>query len=127
MGIPEQTKTYLSILFGLIAALIMAYFAVREPKFSCDNFADDFKENFSGNLILMSKKFGGGIATLSGIDLSTKNKVNNEDYTKWLIDNFDKFKIGDTIIKKKGKYTIIIKRKGQMVEIPFECDKVYKD
>lgn len=99
------------------------------PEFSCDEWADSFKEDKMFHLVLDKKETNTGRDVyFYGIDLSTKNYIEFYDGSGWIAGNFDKFNIGDTLIKNKGKYTIIIKRKGKVILIPFECnDKIYSD
>ena len=124
----EMGKTYLSMFFGLLIVITIIYIASKEPKFSCDEWAKGFRDNFHCNIILTKKDYGGGIATFSGIDMKSKKNVECEDGSKWLIDNFEKFNIGDTVVKNQGQYTVTIKRKGKIIIIPFTCNsKVYTD
>lgn len=128
MEISEQYKRYIFVYGFLVMIVILIYLASTEKKFSCDDWANGFKQNFQCNIVLTDKDNGTAITTLTGIDLETKRIINCDDESKWLRDNFDSFKVGDTIIKNKGQYTILVKRKNLKIVIPFTCDnKVYKD
>jgi hypothetical protein len=128
MEFSEQTKTYLSVcgIFGLIIYFIICL--AKSPNLDCDERANDFKNDFSCNIILTQKENDAGMATLTGIDILTKKTNDYVDGSKWLIDNFEKFKIGDTVIKPKGQFTITVKSKNKTTKIFFRCgDKVYDD
>lgn len=48
--------------------------------------------------------------------------------TGWTSAILDTFKVGDTLIKKRGEYKITIKRKNAILSIPMVCEGViYKD
>ena len=128
MNLSEQLRRYLSVLSFLLVGILIFYIASKQKKFSCDDWANDFKNNFQCRLVLTKKEYGGGIATLTGVDLKSNKVIAVEDGSKWIIDNFEKFNIGDTVIKDKGKYTILIKRNRQKIIIQMTCnDKVYTD
>jgi hypothetical protein len=106
--------------------LIAFYFISREPKFSCDDYAKGFRDDYECHLIL-SHKSQSSITYFFGTDLYTHQSTDVKDGSKWISKNFDKFHKGDTIIKNKGEYTITIKRKGAVIDIPFECGRIYPD
>ncbi|RFZ92538.1 hypothetical protein D0C36_14020 [Mucilaginibacter conchicola] len=106
---------------------IALYFISREPKFSCDDYAKGFRDDYECHLILSHKSDDHIFAYFFGTDLYTHQSTDVKDGSKWISKNFDKFRKGDTIIKNKGEYTITIKRKGEVVSIPFECNRIYPD
>jgi ribosomal protein L36 len=122
MRISDQDKIFIKIFLAVLWGVLGLYVMVKN-QFTCDGWANNFRDSFNCNIVLTQKSFGSGIATLKGIDLVTKKEVTTEEGTKWLIDNFDTLKIGDTIIKKRGKYTILIKRKGRVFVIPMTCNE----
>src|SRR5689334_10675193 len=100
MNLSEQLRRYLSV-FGILAvAVIIFYVTSKQKPFSCDDWANNFRNNFQCSLVLTSKDYGGGVATFKGVDIQSKAVVAVEDDSKWIIDNFEKFNIGDTVIKE---------------------------
>jgi hypothetical protein len=99
------------------------------PTFTCDNWANGFRDGDEFHLILAKKENGNSRDSyFYGTDLKYKGPTRYIDGGGWIERNFDKFKIGDTLIKDIGKYTIVIKRKGKTILLPFECNgKIYKD
>jgi hypothetical protein len=93
--------------------------------YTCDDFANDFKNDQSFHLKLLSKKHEGRNVFFEGTDLVSKQKIEHRDGGGFIITVYDKFNIGDTLIKQKGKYQIIIIRKGKKIIIPYECGKTY--
>ena len=86
----ENYKTFIWT-WGIVALIIyMIWDSSKTPNFNCDNWANDFKNNFNSNIILTKKTNESGLTTLSGIDLKTKTMVNCEDGSKWINDNFEK-------------------------------------
>jgi hypothetical protein len=123
----DNLKTYLTVTFVFTFIVFGIIKMSTGTKFSCDGWANNFKDSFQCNIVLHEKKRNAGIVTLSKFDLEKKGMVECNDYTKWIGDNFEKFHKGDTIIKRKGEYSSTIKRKNKTIVIPFECDKVYVD
>ncbi len=99
------------------------------PEFSCDEWANDFRDSKEFNMILTKKKnHMSRDVSLYGVDPKTKKDVDFVDGSGWIQLNLDSFKIGDTITKKIGKYTIVIKRRGSIKLLRFECGgKIYRD
>ncbi len=100
------------------------------PKFSCDKLAEDFKNNKTFNLVLHKKynNYNSRDAYLYGSDIQTGYDTEFYDGTGYIAHNLDKFIVCDTLIKKAGQYSIIIKRGSKTILLPFSCvDKVYKD
>lgn len=124
----EKGKTYWLVLGVFIIVVSVVVYIAKTPKFSCDNWAKGFEKNFSCNIILTKKSNNHGIGVLTGINIRTRATDNCIDASTWIIDNLDKFKIGDTIIKNRGDYTIAIRRKNASLKIFLKCgDKIYKD
>ncbi len=108
---------------------ITFFLASCEHDASCDKIAKDFKDNAQFHLVLTEKEnHHSRDAFFYGIDLKTK-KENTKFYdgSGWIAQNFDKFKVGDTLIKDAGKYTIIIKRGKKAILIPYVCQKYISD
>jgi hypothetical protein len=128
MQISDQNKRYLVALGSLIVVAFFIY-KMSSNKFSCDEWANDFRDNANFHLILTKKEtnnYSRG-AYFYGIDLKNKQPTMYYDRSAWMAHNLDKFKIGDTLLKDVGRYGITIKRKGKIILIPFECGKVYVD
>jgi hypothetical protein len=128
--LPYNTNKYLLVFGSLLIIIIFLYLASSNSnKFSCDVWANDFRDNAKFHLVLAEKEnHESRDAYFYGTELHTKDRVRFYDGGGWIAGNFDKFRIGDTLIKDAGKYTIIIKRKGKTVLIPFECNgKIYDD
>jgi hypothetical protein len=110
---------------------MLAYFLYdsNHNKFTCNKWANDFRNDVKVNLILKKKINNSDSRNvyLYGYNMETKHSTVFFDGGGWMSRNLDKFHIGDTIIKQKGKYTIYIKRKDQVISIPFKCDKIYFD
>jgi len=123
----ERYKIQIKALLAVPVVFIAMFFISKEPKFSCDNYAKDFKNTYECHIVLSHKNESNGISYLFGTDLSTHDETHVEDGSKWIYENFEKFHKGDTIIKNKGEYSITIKRKGKTILIPFKCDRVYPD
>ncbi|MGZ3872272.1 MAG: hypothetical protein ACXVJD_05110 [Mucilaginibacter sp.] len=127
MQISDQTKRYL-LVYGIFIAILYIIYDATSNKFTCDKWANDFRDNNGFNLVLTKKTNNNSRnAYLDGVDLTNKETTEFHDGSGWIAHNFDKFNIGDTLTKKIGKYTIVIKRKGKTILIPFECDKIYRD
>jgi hypothetical protein len=127
MQISGQIKRYLFI-FGVVIIATYSIYDLNTHKFSCDEWANSFKDKKGFNLVLTKKKNNySRDAYFYGIDLSTKEPIEFYDGSGWIAQNFDKFNVGDTLIKNIGKYTITIKRKGKIIQVPFICDKTYAD
>jgi len=127
MEISDHSKKYL-ILFGILLIIVYFIYDSSTNKFTCDGWAKDFRDNKKFNLVLTHKVNNySRNAYLYGKDLTNEESTEFYDGGGWIAQNFNKFKIGDTLIKKLGKYTIMIKRKGETILIPFECDKIYQD
>jgi hypothetical protein len=110
-----------SLVIGVIAFLLSCSYT------SCDELAANFKNEEQFHMVLIKKENNNSRNTyLYGIDLNTKEKVTYLDGSGWLEDNFEKFKIGDTLIKDLGKYSIVIKRNGKTILIPCVCDRYGK-
>jgi hypothetical protein len=99
------------------------------PAFTCDNWANGFRDTDEFHLVLTKKEIDDGRNVyFYGIGLKYGQPIKYHDDDSWIAHNFDKFTIGDTLIKDIGKYTIIIKRKGKTILLPFECNgKIYQD
>lgn len=64
------------------------------------------------NLILTSKSNDNSHEIdLTGIDITTGKEVTFHDGSGWILSNYNRFLIGYTIIKEKGKYKVFVKRK----------------
>jgi len=128
MELSDQAQKYL-ILFGVLLVIVFVIYDASSNKFTCDGWANDFKEHQSFNLVLSKKENNySRDAYLYGIDLKNKQPTEFYDGGGWIARNFDIFKIGDSLIKDKGKYTIIIKRKGKTILVPFKCgSNIYVD
>lgn len=119
----------MSFLFRNWCLGAVIFFSSCLPEFSCDEWANDFRDNAKFNLVLTGKENNySRDAYFYGVDLYNKESTKFYDGGGWIAYNFAKFKIGDTLIKNSGKYTIIIKRKGTTILVPFKCSgKVYID
>jgi hypothetical protein len=95
--------------------------------FSCETWVKNIRDNESFNLKLTSVSTNGRAVTLVGVDINSHLKIFYFDASGWLTDNVKQFNIGDTLIKKKHRYNIIVKRTGSFFELPLKCDKVYSD
>jgi hypothetical protein len=105
---------------GLAFILILASCL---PDYSCDEAAKSFKDDYQFHLVLKEKEnHMSNDSYFYGVDLETKENTRFYDGSGWIALNFDKFKIGDTLIKDIGKYTITIKRTGKTILIPYVCD-----
>lgn len=63
-----------------------------------------------------------------GSDLNTGKRTEFNDGSGWLVDYINEFMIGDSLIKQKDDYNLIIKRKGKTISIPCKCGgKIYKN
>jgi hypothetical protein len=103
---------------------LMLIFTSCLPNNSGDEIAKSFRDDKSFHLVLVKKeeKSDEREAYFYGIDLETKTNTEFYDGSGWMAENFDKFKIGDTLIKDKGKYSITIKRAGKTILIPYIFD-----
>jgi hypothetical protein len=130
MEISDQAKKYL-IVFGWLLIIIILFFIYESGshKFSCDEWANDFRDNVQFNMLLTKKSNSYSRGTyFYGIDVENKEPTEFQDGGGWTEDIFDRLVIGDTILKIKGKYTLIIKSRGKKFEIPFKCGgKIYAD
>jgi hypothetical protein len=117
------------LIVGVIAFLIYFIFGIGNKPFSCDVWAENVKNNKEFHLILTGKYNHNQSrdSYLYGIDLKTNQKTEYYDGSGWITRNLEKFYIGDTLVKAKGKYSIIIKRKSKTITVPFECDRIYND
>ncbi|MDB5122242.1 MAG: hypothetical protein JWP94_371 [Mucilaginibacter sp.] len=123
MQLSEQLKPYL-IAFGMIILSILILYKVTS-KYTCDDGANYFKDHVKFNLILTKKENPnkGREVDLYGIDLYNNEPTDFHDENGWIKENIDKFIKSDTLIKEKGKYSIIIKRTNKVITIPYECDE----
>jgi len=129
MQIPENAKPYLQAVGGILFLALIIWWESKQPKFSCDAWAKSVKDDMEFGMILTKKENSNHSrnSDFYGIDINNKLTTEFHDGGGWISRNFDKFDIGDTIIKNKGEYTITIKRKGKTIPIYFECDRVYRD
>ncbi len=112
----------------IIVLLVLCVFYSCQGGFSCDESAANFRDGYECNLLLQKIDVNAGLTTFYGADLKSHQQTTFEDGSKWIRDNLERFAIGDSVIKKKGEYTIKIKRKGKTILIPFKCDlKTYSD
>ena len=97
--------------------------------FSCDEWASNFRDDETFKLVL-EKKYNSESRDVYfyGKDIESKKEIEYREGGGWLAHNFDKFQVGDTLIKDKGKYTIFIKRNGRTTSLLLECGgKIYVD
>jgi hypothetical protein len=108
---------------------IFLFLSACKSEFTCDEWANSFRDDKKFNLVLTKKENNySRDSYFYGIDLNSNETTEFYDGSGWIAHSFDKFKIGDTLIKRPGRYTIIIKRKGKTVSVPFECSgKIYID
>lgn len=127
MEISEQARRYLAVI-GILIIIVLLIYHSSSNTFTCDKWANDFRDDAQFNLVLTKKENSHSRdAYFYGIDVASKKNTEYYDGGGWIAQNFSKFEIGDTLTKERGKYTIIIKRAGKILLIPFECDKVYSD
>lgn len=128
MQISDQTKRYL-LVYGIFVVILYFICNAGSNNFSCDEWANSIRDEEEFNLVLTKKTNNNSRnAYLDGVDLTNKETTEFHDGSGWIAHNFDKFKIGDTLTKKIGEYTIVIKREGKIIPIPFRCDnKIYED
>lgn len=128
MQISDQYQRYLLALGSLIVVVYFIYYASTD-NFTCDGWANDFRDSKEFHLILIKKENNQSRdAYFYGIDLKNKENTKFHDGGGWIARNFEKFNIGDTLLKDVGKYSIIIKREGKTILIPFKCgEKIYID
>ena len=128
MEFSDQIKRYL---WALCSLIIIVYFIYEQSTsvFSCDKWAAEIKNSKEFALVLKKKEnHESRDVYFYGVDLNDGTPTEYVDGSGWLSENFNKFLTGDTIIKKRGKYAILIKRKGTKILIPFICNqKVYND
>lgn len=110
-----------SIFGGLLVIIIMIVLQLHTKRPVPDGdeaYAKYFKDNFQCNLIL--EEVDANNATLTGIDVLSKKEVTIKDPTKWTMFKYgeSKIHIGDTLIKEKGKYDIIVKSKKGIKILP---------
>jgi hypothetical protein len=121
MEFSDEFKAYL-IAFGMLALILLFFYKVTSP-YTCDDGANYFRDHVKFNLILTKKEYDGGREVdLYGIDLYDNERTDFHDDDGWIAENIDKFIKSDTLIKEKGKYSIIIKRKNKTITIPYECN-----
>ncbi len=127
MKFPDHLEGKIKTLLAVPIIFSVIYWISKEPKFSCDSYAGNFKNNYECHLVLTKIETGSGSITFYGTDLKTKLPISVTDYSKHINDNIENFKIGDTVIKNKGQYTITIKRGDKKILVPFICDREYPD
>ena len=126
MKVSDGVKLYIKI-FGILLFIVYLIYSDSTAQFTCDKWANNFKNKEQFHLILTSKNTNNKIGYLKGLDIVSKQYTEYEDGGGWIAQNIDTFKIGDTLIKKLGKYSVIIKRKDKTISLPFKCeDKIYK-
>jgi hypothetical protein len=126
MEISDQIKRYL-LVYGIVFLGIFMLYYDSKHQFTCDKWANNFKDKEEFHLVLTGKNNTGRDAYLDGKDLRNKKQIEYHEDSGWIEDCIDTFRVGDTLIKDIGKYCIIIKRKGKTISIPFSCDgKIYK-
>jgi len=98
--------------------------------FNCDEWANGIKDGSETNIIINKIERNGPLMYLYGKDPITGNQIEFYEGSGWVSKIYHRFKMGDTIVKKKGEYNFLIKRKGATITIPLICDetgKTYKD
>jgi len=121
-----------NIIGGLLAIILAVYTINHKDKDAVPGddkgTANYFRDHFQCNMII--EEVNANSATLTGIDVLSKKEVTVLDRTKWTMTKYDesKFQIGDTLIKEKGKYDIIIKSKKGTKILPMVLgDKTFSD
>lgn len=115
----------IKLLFFPIVFLFLT--SCLEP-YSCDTVAASFRDNYECNLLVQKIQDGSPYTYFYGIDLTSHKQTQVADGSKHIRDYLEMFAVGDSVIKKKGNYTITIKRKGKVILIPYKCnDKEYLD
>ena len=114
-----------NLTYGVLAGVF--YLTSCLPNNTCDEIAKSFRDDEQFHLVLTEKNHKGREAHLYGIDLKYKQETEFFDDSGWIEETFDKFQIGDTLLKDLGKYTIIIKRGHKTIKIPYECEKFQGD
>jgi hypothetical protein len=117
---------YKSIILSIFAVILLT--SCPSKPFDCDKWANGFRDDSEANIVLSKIERNGPLMYLYGKDVKTRQQTEFYEGTGWVSRIYHQFKIGDTIIKRKGKYTLVIKRRNKTIQIPMVCgDKVYKD
>lgn len=96
-------------------------------KVDCNKSADYYRGMDINFVIIKKKALNHG----REVNFKVKNSKNNEIETyceenTWFAWYYDKFKNGDTIIKKRGELIFSIHKKDTILSFNFECDgKMY--
>jgi hypothetical protein len=125
MPLSERSKINLGVVWGF-AFVIFLIIYLSNNTFSCDKYTTNFKNREAFHLVLTAKSTYQSTAYFDGTDLQTKKPVRYIERSGYIEDMIDTFKVGDTLIKNKSEYAILIKRKGGNKVIQCECNgKVY--
>ena len=127
MEISHQIKIYLRTL-GALALIVYCLYSGSHDKFDCDDWANVYKAKQFNMVLSKKEEHYGREVYFYGTDLVSGKLAEFEEGGGWLSLNFDKFIIGDTLIKQKGYYTTVIKRNGKTIFIKMNCGKkIYPD
>ncbi|RVT96438.1 hypothetical protein EOD41_20365 [Mucilaginibacter limnophilus] len=106
---------------GVAGFIVILYFFSPFRPFKCKTYAENFRDNYACNIVLLKKSKGGRSIEFKGYDPITKENIKFIDASAWLLEKYDLFIEGDTVVKIKGQYTTTIYRHNQTIPIYFEC------
>lgn len=113
--------------FGIIAILSFQLFACTPKPFSCDGWAAGYKNNTEFSMVYKFGVMRGSSIYLYGYDLKTGEFTQQIEGSGWISEIYTNFKLGDTLIKKRGEYVTTLKRAKGTLVFPVKCEgKIYK-
>ncbi len=96
-------------------------------KFDCEQWTNDFKNEYAFDIAVNKIEKHGVAIYFYGKDRNNQDTYIQES-TGWTSAILDTFKVGDTIRKNYGEYSITIKRKSGTIIIPMKCEgHIYRD
>ncbi|EHQ24325.1 hypothetical protein Mucpa_0122 [Mucilaginibacter paludis DSM 18603] len=92
-----------------------------KPKYGCNDYANAFKNDVQFHLVLYSKSHNGEIVFLTGKDLDSGETHCYREGSGGLLPIYEKFLNNDTLLKDKGSYQVVLKRRDSTLTLPFIC------
>ncbi len=124
----ENTIDYIKVVGYIVFVILALVLFMHDHSYTCDDYANDFKNDVDFGLVLIHKSHNGRNVYLLGQDLKSHSIRDYDDGGGGLLLIYEKMNVNDTIIKKKGKYQVVIKRKQGTIVLPYICgDKGYQN